>query len=178
MGASPFTVSVARLRHQLGAVAPCALEGDFDPDHELGAVSPGESEVPEGGIARFDGQLESIPKGVVVSGEVTSPWVGECRRCAIEITGTVAVRVRERYLEGVGPEDEEAYGFEGDLIDLGPMVRDAVVLELPLAPLCREDCKGLCVECGADRNEGECGCEAPIDPRWASLEALRRPEEG
>jgi len=178
MAAGPFMVSVARLRHQLGALAPCALEGPFDPEGELASISPGESEVPPGADVRFDGQLESIHKGLIVTGEVRSLWTGVCRRCAIEVDGEVATRVRERYLEGAGPEDEEAYGFEGDLIDLGPMIRDAVVLELPLAPLCSEDCQGLCVQCGADLNAGPCGCEAPLDPRWASLEVLRQPEEG
>ena len=52
-------------------------------------------------------------------------------------------------------------------------MRDAIVLELPMAPLCREDCRGLCPQCGADRNEAECGCVAPRDPRWANLDVLR-----
>jgi uncharacterized protein len=52
-------------------------------------------------------------------------------------------------------------------------VRDAIVLELPMAPLCRDDCRGLCPQCGADRNEADCGCVAPADPRWANLDVLR-----
>ena len=178
MAAGPFVVSVARLRHQQGAVAPCVLEGLFDPAGELAAISLGASEVPAGADVRFDGQLESIHKGVVVTGEVQSPWVGVCRRCATVVAGEITTHVRERYLEGAGPEDEEAYGFEGDLLDLGPMIRDAVILDLPLAPLCSEACQGLCIQCGADLNAGPCGCEAPLDPRWASLEVLRQPEEG
>jgi uncharacterized protein len=47
------------------------------------------------------------------------------------------------------------------------------VLELPMAPLCRDDCAGLCPQCGANRNEGDCGCVAPRDPRWANLDVLR-----
>lgn len=178
MGAGPFVVGIAKVRNQIGAVIPCMLEGDFDPEGALRAVSPGESEVPEGGIARFDGHLESIPKGVIVTGDVISPWKGTCRRCAVDVSGELAVPVRERYLEGAGPEDEDAYGFEGDLIDLGPMIRDAVVLDLPLAPLCKDSCEGLCAQCGADLNEAHCDCAAPTDPRWASLEVLRQPEDG
>ena len=60
-----------------------------------------------------------------------------------------------------------------DTLDLAPLVRDALVLELPMAPLCRDDCAGLCPQCGANRNEGQCGCVAPRDPRWANLDVLR-----
>ena len=175
MALDPFVVGVARLRTQPGAVTACALEGPFDPDGELRAPSPGESDVPEGGLVSFDGQLESIPKGVVASGSVRSPWVGECRRCARPLDGELELHVSERFLEGAAPDDE-AYPIEGDLADLGPMIRDAIILELPLAPLCSEDCRGLCTSCGADLNEGPCGCEAPTDPRWATLDVLRQPD--
>ena len=69
--------------------------------------------------------------------------------------------------------DEEIYPIDDDVIDLAPLVRDSVVLELPGAPLCREDCAGLCPQCGANLNEGPCGCVAPRDPRWANLDVLR-----
>ena len=177
MGVGPFVVGVARMRTQLGAVSPCVLEGPFDPDGELAAVSPGESEVPPGADVRFDGRLESNPKGIVASGTVVAPGRGECRRCAAPAGGQVTAEVKERFVEGATDEDE-AYPLEGDLVDLGPMIRDAVVLELPLAPLCQEGCRGLCVECGADLNQGDCGCEAPTDPRWATLDILRQPDKG
>ena len=93
------------------------------------------------------------------------------------MTGELAVEVRERFVDqrpGGGPEvDDELYPIADDFVDLGPLVRDAIVLELPMAPLCRDDCAGLCAVCGADRNEGECGCVAPRDPRWANLDVLR-----
>jgi uncharacterized protein len=171
----PFVVGVARLRTQLGATAECHLEAAFDPSAELAATSPGESEVPPGALARFDGMLESIPKGIVASGTVGAPWRGVCRRCAAPTGGELSAFLRERHLESA-TADDEAYLLEGDLLDLGPMIRDAIVLELPLAPLCREDCKGLCASCGADLNEEGCGCEGPGDPRWATLDVLRRPD--
>ena len=175
MAIDPFVVGVARLRTQLGATAPCHLDSPFDPEGLLAATSPGESEVPAGAAVRFDGQLESILKGIVASGEVRSSWIGSCRRCAGPVGGELEVHVRERFREGAG-DDDEAYPLEGDLLDLGPMVRDAVVLELPLAPLCRQDCRGLCPECGSDLNAGDCGCEGPRDPRWATLDLLREPD--
>jgi uncharacterized protein len=70
--------------------------------------------------------------------------------------------------------DEETYPLLGDHLDLEPLARDAVLLALPLAPLCREDCAGLCPTCGAERAGGACGCDpAPVDPRWAALDVLR-----
>ncbi len=74
----------------------------------------------------------------------------------------------------LGPEaDEETYELGSDYLDLAPLARDAILLDLPLAPLCREDCAGLCPTCGADRNEEACDCPTEvIDPRWVALEAL------
>ena len=107
---------------------------------------------------------------------MTAPWEGVCRRCATTVAGTLAIPVHERFADETvaGADlDEELYPIADDELDLGPLVRDAVVLELPMAPLCREDCAGLCPQCGADRNEGDCACVAPTDPRWANLDALR-----
>jgi uncharacterized protein len=121
----------------------------------------------------------------MVTGSVRAPWQGLCRRCAAPVGGTLTVRVKERFVGGhpIGhatgePEDDEAYPIVDDELDLYPMVRDTLVLELPLAPLCRPDCLGLCGWCGADRNEGSCGCVAPGDPRWANLDVLRTPAGG
>jgi len=84
----------------------------------------------------------------------------------------VATTVEELFVSD--PEEWETYPIHGDHIDLEPMAREAVVLGLPLAPLCRPDCKGLCPSCGADLNQGPCGCPpAAADPRWAALDALR-----
>ena len=63
--------------------------------------------------------------------------------------------------------------MEKDLVDLAPLVHDAILLDLPLAPLCREDCRGLCPHCGIDRNDASCDCQVPINPRWATLDELR-----
>jgi uncharacterized protein len=82
--------------------------------------------------------------------------------------------VRERYVEEEGADlDDEAYPLAGDVLDLEPLARDAVLLDLPLAPLCAEDCLGLCPQCGINRNEETCSCEEPADPRWSALDSLR-----
>jgi uncharacterized protein len=81
--------------------------------------------------------------------------------------------VDERFVDTRGPGDDDAYLIEDDFADLAPLVHDAIFLDLPLAPLCREDCQGLCPYCGIDRNEATCDCQAPIDSRWATLDGLR-----
>jgi len=137
------------------------------------------SAVPPGDEVSVDVLVELVDGGVVVSGTVQFPWTGECRRCLAPVSGTTAVAVRELYQPHdrrgpAGDEDEDTYPLAGDQLDLAPLARDAVLLELPQAPLCRDDCAGLCPTCGADRNAGACGCPAgPVDPRWAALDTLR-----
>ena len=73
-------------------------------------------------------------------------------------------------------EEDLSFGFyEGDEVDLAPLVREAMILALPTKPLCREDCRGLCPRCGANRNHEECGCRSEwSDPRLEVLRALKR----
>lgn len=130
--------------------------------------------VPEGDPIQFDLRLESVVEGVLVTGTARGRLVGECARCLVDIEDEFLADVQELY---VYPESEaepdEASRMEGDLIDLEPLLRDAVVLDLPFQPLCREECRGLCAECGADLNaDPEHGHDAPIDPRWEKLSTL------
>jgi uncharacterized protein len=142
--------------------------------HEQG-IDEGRSVVPAGEEAEVDVELVSFEGGIEVEGTVRAPWVGICRRCAESVEGELKIPVHERFADAgvAGPSDDDLYPIDLDTIDLGPLVRDAVVLELPMAPLCKEDCAGLCPQCGANRNEGDCGCVAPRDPRWANLDVLR-----
>ena len=72
-------------------------------------------------------------------------------------------------------DDLDLFPYEDEKIDLAPMVREQYVLAIPYAPLCREDCAGLCPQCGIDRNTGTCKCEKPLDPRFAALASLKLP---
>lgn len=63
--------------------------------------------------------------------------------------------------------------YRGDTIDLTPLLTEQIILALPMKPLCRDDCEGLCAQCGTDLNESSCDCEPPVDPRLAALQALR-----
>lgn len=188
MTLDPFVVHVASLLGARGRRRQESRRGVFDPRGEVRPGSPVDSRVPEGADASCEVVLESYDGGVMATGRVRAPWVGVCRRCTTPVGGELEVAVKERFVEtdarpattgsrrGPGvPGDEDAYAIVADRLDLGPLVREAVVLELPLAPLCREDCRGLCPYCGIDRNEERCDCVAPRDPRWASLDVLRLP---
>jgi uncharacterized protein len=170
----PFIVHTARLRRAPGLVwhevrrGPVELAGPLD----LAGIDPGRSVVPVGAEASCEVTLQAFSGGIDAEGTVSAPWTGVCRRCAVAVGGELTIPVHERFSEGPATEDE-MYPIVDDTIDLGPLVRDAIVLELPMAPLCRDDCAGLCPQCGADRNEGACQCVAPKDPRWANLDVLR-----
>ena len=119
-----------------------------------------------------DAELAWASDDVVVTATIRAPWSGSCRRCLGETVGEVTARVREVY--EVRSDGEETYALDGSLVDLVPLVRDAVLLGLPPAPLCEEGCLGLCPVCGANRNEVRCICDvSPPDPRWTALDALR-----
>jgi uncharacterized protein len=134
--------------------------------------------VPEGAQLQFDLRLESVSEGVLVSGTVSGPIEGECGRCLRPINDTLAVTIQELYAYEHSTTDEttdedEVSRMQGDLIDLEPVLRDAVVLELPTNPLCRDDCPGLCVECGAHWDElPDDHSHQQVDPRWAALNRL------
>ncbi|UDY22671.1 YceD family protein [Nocardioides sp. Kera G14] len=135
--------------------------------------------VPEGAELDLDLRFEAVMDGVLVTADVTAELSGECVRCLEPIDDEIDVHFQELYMyddtrdAATLDEDEDVSLTDGDLVDLEPVLRDAIVLDLPLQPLCRPDCAGLCPECGANLNdEPDHGHEAPIDPRWASLTGL------
>ncbi len=134
--------------------------------------------VPEGSPVEFDLRLEAVMEGVLVTGTAVAELAGECVRCLEPLTDEVEVDLQELFVyeeSDTAPhaEDSDVSTLEGDLLDLEPLLRDAVVLSLPFQPLCREDCPGLCIECGArladDPNHQH---DEAIDPRWATLREL------
>jgi uncharacterized protein len=139
--------------------------------------------VPEGADLDLDLRLESVSEGVLVSGTITGPVKGECGRCLREINDSVVVNVQELYAyenstTDTTTDEDEVGRMQDDLIDLEPALRDAVVLTLPTNPLCREDCPGLCPECGVHWDDLPADhSHQQIDPRWAGLSQLTRTEE-
>ncbi len=135
------------------------------------------------GDLRVDVVLESVVEGILVRGTVDVDLDVACARCLqvqrLEHTVPVAEMFADpRRLDEDAIEDED-FLLEPDLahVDLGPLLRDTVVMEVPVRVLCREDCQGLCPVCGTDRNVTDCGHrpgEEP-DPRWAKLADLDVP---
>ena len=133
--------------------------------------------VPEGSPVDLDLRLEAVMEGVLVTGTARAALEGECVRCLGPIDDEIEVDLQELYVyddRDTDPdEDDEVSTLQDDLLDLEPLLRDAVVLALPFQPLCQPDCPGLCVECGARlADDPDHGHEAPVDPRWAALTEL------
>lgn len=134
--------------------------------------------VPEGTPVELDLRLEAVMEGVLVTGSATAELAGECARCLDPIGDDVDVRFQELFVyddQDYSDEDDGVSKLEDDLLDLEPLLRDAVVLALPFQPLCEDDCPGLCPECGARlKDDPDHAHEDPIDPRWAGLAALQQ----
>ena len=146
--------------------------------------------VPAGADVALEVRFEAVSEGVLATGTAIAPLAGECARCLAPLTSSVTVGFQELYLYAERRHDKhdkhdkhdeqeeqdagEIYHLDGDLLDLEPAFRDAVVLALPMSPLCREDCPGLCAECGAPLADAGPGHthEAATDPRWAALQQL------
>ena len=131
--------------------------------------------VPAGADVHLRLRLESVMEGVLVTGDLDVPVTGSCARCLEPIEDTLTLAVQELYAyEGstteATSEEDEVRRIEGDFLDLAPLVRDTVVLNLPLAPVCTEDCAGLCVDCWQRLDDLPADHHHDIvDARWAGL---------
>ncbi|NGN66872.1 DUF177 domain-containing protein [Streptomyces sp. A7024] len=142
--------------------------------------------VPEGAPVALELRLESVMEGVLVTGTAGAKATGECVRCLEPLEQELDVDFQEMYsypesdfkgrtLKGADEEEddeEESYHLEDDLFDLEPVLRDAVVLALPLQPVCQEDCPGLCSVCGARLADDPDHQHEAADPRWAALKDI------
>ena len=145
--------------------------------------------VPSGSPVDIELRLESVTEGVLVSGSVRATANGACVRCLDPVSLPVEVSFQELFAYAdraahhhevdADSDEAEVYELVDDLVDLQPVLRDAVVPALPFQPVCRADCPGLCSECGAALAQEPDHRHDVIDPRWASLGGLlsERPEE-
>ena len=170
----PLVIDTRELSRRPGSQRKVEFQAPAPSDLGVGMIG-----VPPGSRLDLWLRLESVMEGVLVSGTVTGPLAGECGRCLDPVSSSIEVDLQELYAypESDATEDE-ASRLDGDFLDLEPVLRDAVVLALPLTPLCRADCGGLCAVCGAKRDDVDCGHdEAPVDPRWAVLNDLATSDE-
>lgn len=171
---SPFVIDIARLGRRPGTMMPvrCQVASPSHIGLDLIAIPPGAQ-------LALDLRLESVSEGVLVSGTVSAPTTGECVRCLAPVSGHVEVELTElfAYPDSAtdATTDDDEYGrVVEDTVDVEQAVVDAVGLALPLSPLCRPDCPGLCPQCGVALAEAEPGHQhEQIDPRWAKLAAMR-----
>jgi uncharacterized protein len=134
------------------------------------------------GPAIFDVTLTNTGMGsFVLSGSAEAEFTTSCVRCLCEFTGTVEADVEGFYVlpghDAEIPEEQEFEYVSSSMdIDIEPAVRQSVVLDLPFAPVHDAACKGICAQCGADLNEGQCDCATPgPDSRFAALKTLLAP---
>jgi len=188
----PLVFDMRSLSRQAGSSRTETRVAPAPTDLRLEMVS-----VPEGSDVELLLKFDAVTEGVLVTGSATAVITGECARCLGPVASTVTVSLLELYQyqddrpRGSKRQDnwqeeadesadaDEVRILDGDLLDLEPAFRDTVVLALPIAPLCRDDCPGLCVTCGvplAEAGPGH-GHEDQPDPRWAGLEKLQ-PKEG
>jgi uncharacterized metal-binding protein YceD (DUF177 family) len=168
--ANPWKVDLRELGRRAGSL------------HELDRTAPAPGDwrveligVPQGAEVGLHLRLESVMEGVLVTGDLDVPVVGSCARCLEPIEDTLHLDVQELYAypgstTEATSEEDEVRRLEGDFLDLEPLVRDTVVLSLPLAPVCTPDCSGLCVDCGQRLDDLPADhTHEVVDARWAAL---------
>ena len=171
-----FPLDALRRRH--GAIREVMLETT------LADLAVGPVQVVKGQV---DLSLSVEVRGseIAVSGSVSAEWTAECRRCLEPVSGHLDLHVSEVYVpdrpdgEGIQPDTGDVYLLDDENLDLEPLVRDAVLLMLPLSPLCRDECLGPDSERFSTLLEvpDDPESDRPMDPRWAVLDALR-PDSG
>lgn len=157
----------------------------WDEDLEIDASSLQHPDIRELGPVHWEGVVEFVDPGYLLTSSYDYRQTLECRRCLEpveqDIEGEVVLLLVREPEESVPDEEieleEEDLGvvhFQGEEIELVPFLEEELQLSVPMKPLCRPDCKGLCAECGANLNETTCDCETKtIDPRWEGLAALK-----
>jgi uncharacterized protein len=180
---SPFVFDVRELGRRAGAMRE--HHRDLPAADLLGAKGTlDDLYSAEGADLKLDLRIESVVEGMLATGEVSGVLAAQCVRCLDPVEVELDAEFQELFYydaENLTAEEaEEAQFVVEELIDVAPLVHDAVMLELPLQPLCSEDCPGLCAECGARLADDPDHRHEAVDPRWAALSGLTlgTPEPG
>ena len=164
----PWVISTHDLGLRAGSMRKVSTTLPAPADLAVGMIG-----VPKDADVELDFRLEAVVEGVLVTGTATAPLSGECSRCLDPITSEIEVGFQELFFYEAEDAAEDDSLLDGELFNLEPVFRDAVVLALPFSPMCRDDCPGLCTECGARLADdpGHHHGEA-VDARWAALQEL------
>lgn len=159
-------------------------KGDFAHVYNPDDLNPVDERVKLSAPATVNGKIRLAGNEVFVNGHVDARAQVECDRCLKPIELPVNADFELEYIPDSEYESSAVAElteaemsvavFDGEAIDVDEIVKEQILLGVPTRMLCREDCKGICPECGTDRNTGECNCETKeIDPRWAALKNLK-----
>lgn len=126
------------------------------------------------------GSVTNIGDGFLVQGEVSYKYLTYCNRCLESVSGSGNAEITEQFPLYPSTEDDESfYRFQGDLLDLSECLRQQVLLSLPMKYICKDDCRGLCPQCGQNLNQQECNCKNDyLNPQFDKLKSLLNPEGG
>lgn len=129
---------------------------------------------------KVKGKVTNTGEGFLVEGLIASSFQVNCSRCMELIETYEEIELREEFIPGFNrAEDDSAYGFQGDIIDLTECLNELVILSLPMKFLCKEDCRGFCSECGTNLNLKDCQCSVQeFDSRFEKLKSLLPTEGG
>jgi uncharacterized metal-binding protein YceD (DUF177 family) len=189
--ASPYTVLVRDLPLHRRFEVPATLVSEWLKGLPMRDALGAPEGDPEAGQGVADLDLYADGTHAFASGTFKGHLTVACSRCVNPVKLVLDETLRVTFMPpGEMPQEEDTpseegaevtegdldlFPFDGEKIDLEPLFREQFVLAVPYAPLCAEDCKGLCPQCGIDRNTGTCSCEKPIDPRLAALKGLKLP---
>lgn len=183
MNKNPFILNIHELSRRAGEMKEYEL--DIEAPERIGVPLIG---VPQGGVIEADIRVESVTEGVLLSADIYAVAHGECIRCLDPVEQIVERKIQELYRyeptndrgrkkrsddADIDLEDEDELQMDGDLMNLEIPIIDAIILALPVNPLCDEECMGLCPQCGEkwetlpDSHKHE-----EVDARWAGLAPL------
>ncbi|MEZ5119330.1 MAG: YceD family protein [Candidatus Nanopelagicales bacterium] len=168
-----FVVDVRALMGKPGAYQRLTLTGAAGP-----AVGTAVVTVAEGEPVTADVMLESVREGILVTGGACTTGDAVCSRCLDPVRVDLQADLQELYAWSIEEAELDDLGepgphLDGENLDLRPPIRDGLILEMPLAPLCATDCLGLCAQCGARLADDPGHAHETSDPRWAALSALK-----
>ena len=158
--------------------------GRFSHTYQVGELSIDDEETHLTGPAEVQGKIKRSGETVEVSGELRATIEVPCGRCLKSVAVPLTADFDEKFVPAVSWRSEEQHElteddlnlsvFDGEAVELDEVVREEILLAVPGHVLCSEDCRGLCPNCGIDRNLGSCQCESKeIDSRWQKLKDLR-----
>ena len=169
-GQSPYRINLHELPRRAGEMREYSL--NFPAPEDVGIPL---LKIPTGEQINLDFKAESVDDGVLITGIVRSHAAGECGRCLEKVEMEIDQRFQELFLYASRAsdnpdEDDELFFLDGDVADIEIPIRDAVILSMPINPICSQDCEGLCAECGEKwRDLPDDHAHEVTDPRWTGL---------